>query len=160
VPNVASVVLESRVPRIGIERCRRAVNAAAHRPADRHHRARGAVIGPLAAVLLDTPAEFRELKDQRFPEQPLVAQVGVERKEPVADRRHQRRVAAAAGVALRGVRVEPAGLDPIHARARAAHERTGNRTQRKRETIVGVRRRARVGGHGRDLVQRREGGLC
>ena len=56
-----------------------AVHASAH---DHHHR-RGAVIGPLAAVLADPAAEFRERHDERVLEQSLIAQVVVERDQPV-----------------------------------------------------------------------------
>jgi hypothetical protein len=58
------------------------------------------VIGSLAAVFRNAAAEFRELNHQRAVEQPLILQVLVKREEAVANRRHQRRIAAAARIAL------------------------------------------------------------
>ena len=73
----------------------RAVDAALDGAAHRHHQPGGAVVGALAAVLADAPAELGELQHERVVEQALVLQVGVEREAgrrsacPSARRRHR-----------------------------------------------------------------------
>src|SRR5262245_50579898 len=57
VVDVPGAVLEGGVLGIGVEVGRRAVEAAADAAAHHQHRARRAVIGALAAVLADPPAE-------------------------------------------------------------------------------------------------------
>ena len=114
----------------------------------------GAMVGALAAVLTDAPAELRELQHQRVVQQTLVPQVGVEREQAVAERAHQIRVRARAGVALAGVRVEAAGLHPVDPRADAADDRAGDRAKRQREPVVRIGQRWHVGVDRRDAVER------
>jgi len=84
IPHIAAVVLESRIAQIGIERRRCSIDAAAHRTADRHHHGRRAMIGAAASVLRNPATKLRELQDQRFREQPLVAKIVVERGDTIA----------------------------------------------------------------------------
>src|SRR5438067_8438946 len=58
--DVAGIVLERRILRIRIEVRRRPVEAAVHAAAHHHHHGGGAVIGALAAIFADAPAELRE----------------------------------------------------------------------------------------------------
>src|SRR3990170_5613652 len=78
VPDVAALVLERRIGGRRIERCGGSVDAATDRAADRHHHARRAMVGTLAAVFRDAAPELGELQNQRLAEKTLVAEIGVE----------------------------------------------------------------------------------
>jgi hypothetical protein len=65
VPDVAAAVLQRRIGRIGIKRCCRAVNAPADWSSNGHHDPGCAMVGALAAVFRNPPAELRELEYQR-----------------------------------------------------------------------------------------------
>ena len=82
-------VLERGIVGAGAQVGRGAVEPAADAAAHRQHDPGGAVVGALAAVLVDAAAELRELQHERVAQQPLVRQVGVERGQRAVDRAHQ-----------------------------------------------------------------------
>ena len=67
---------------------------------------------------------------------------------------------AAACRALTRVRVEAAGLHPIHSRARATSDRTRDGAQREGEAVVGIRNCARIRRDRRHTIERLERRRC
>ena len=156
--HVLTVVLECRIRRGVLQVRARAVESALHPPAERHHQPAGAMVGALAAVLVDPPAKLGELEHQRLVAQPLVRQVRVERGQPLVQGGQEVAEHTVLG-ALRGVRVEAVELHPEDLRSDLVRQRTGNRFERLSEVRGGVRNGWCVGGHGGNPVEGRESRL-
>ena len=144
VPHVARVVLERRVPRIRLQRCRRPVQSAAYSASDSHHHPGCAVVGALAAVFADAAAEFRELQDQRVVQQALIPQVIVERERP-RSAFHQVRIGAAVvpgGVGSNAGRKQYKGCRCADARSATVRSAAKPCSDRRR-CVIGAHRRTR-----------------
>ena len=92
-----------------MRRCRRCPRV---RSPDGHHDPGCAMVGALAAVFRNPPAELRELQYQRVVEEALVLKIGVESQKAVAERAHEIRIRPTAGDTLASVRIETTGFAP------------------------------------------------